>query len=81
MRAVMAERAAMSARVVAALVACAIAGLPAPASAVPLTVGEVANYAGADRQRMLENGAKSEGAPRARRSRRSSIASSRNIPS
>ena len=62
MRAVVAERAAMSARVVAALVACAIAGLPAPASAAPLTVGEVANYAGTDRQRVLENGAKSEGA-------------------
>lgn len=36
--------------------------LRAPALAAPATVAEIANYAGSDRQRMLETGAKAEGA-------------------
>ena len=45
---------------------CVIAGaapqaLLAPALAAPATVAEIANYAGSDRQRILEDGAKREG--------------------
>ena len=35
---------------------------PAPLAAAPATVAEIANYTGADRQQMLEEGAKREGA-------------------
>jgi iron(III) transport system substrate-binding protein len=45
--------------VLAALVYCAAS---LPASAAPATVSEIANYAGADRQRLLEQGARQEGA-------------------
>ena len=38
----------------------AVAALPAQAA--PVTVSEIANYAGADRQQMLEDGARREGA-------------------
>src|SRR5712691_7176868 len=62
MGAVVPERAAKRRWVVAGVVACGIAGLPAPASAAPATVGEIANYAGNDRQRILEDRAKMEGA-------------------
>src|SRR3977135_3105063 len=37
-----------------------VTALPAPAA--PKTVSEIANYAGADRQQMLEDGARREGA-------------------
>ena len=37
-------------------------GLMGPAVAAPATVAEIANYAGNDRQRILEDGAKTEGA-------------------
>jgi iron(III) transport system substrate-binding protein len=56
------ERVTMRKWVVAVVVACALAGLPAPASAAPVTVGEIANYAGNDRQKILEDRAKIEGA-------------------
>jgi iron(III) transport system substrate-binding protein len=46
---------------VAAAMACGIAGIPA-ALAAPATVAEIANYTGSDRQQMLEDGAKREGA-------------------
>jgi iron(III) transport system substrate-binding protein len=39
-----------------------IASLAVPAPAAPLTVAEIANHAGNDRQRLLENGAKAEAA-------------------
>src|SRR5882724_8997423 len=55
------RRVAMTTWVVAGVVACALAGLPALSSAAPATVGEIANYAGSDRQRILEDGAKIEG--------------------
>lgn len=58
----MPERAVKRSWVVAGMLACGIAGLPAPASAAPMTVGEIANYAGNDRQRILEDRAKMEGA-------------------
>jgi hypothetical protein len=54
-----AQRAAKGGQLVAALVAWAIVG-PSPASAAP-TVAELANYAGSDRQQVLEAGAKAEG--------------------
>jgi iron(III) transport system substrate-binding protein len=56
---VAAQRAAKGGQLVAALVAWAIVG-PSPASAAP-TVAELANYAGSDRQQVLEAGAKAEG--------------------
>jgi len=46
---------------IAGALACGIAGLAAPALTAPATVGEIATYAGNDRQRMLEDGARAEG--------------------
>jgi iron(III) transport system substrate-binding protein len=46
---------------VAAAMACAVGGISA-AAAAPTTVAEIANYTGQDRQQILEDGAKREGA-------------------
>jgi iron(III) transport system substrate-binding protein len=62
MRAAAPERVAMRRWIVAGVVACVLAGLSAPSSAAPATVGEIANYAGNDRQKILEDGAKGESA-------------------
>jgi iron(III) transport system substrate-binding protein len=42
--------------------ACAIGAFPVAVPAAPATVTEIANYSGSDRQRILEDGAKREGA-------------------
>ena len=42
--------------------ACAIGAFPLAVPAAPATVAEIANYSGSDRQRILEDGAKREGA-------------------
>src|SRR5260370_1340184 len=60
MGAVAPARAAMSRWVVAAAMACGIAVSAARAAAAP-TVAEIANYAGGDRQRVLEDRARTEG--------------------
>jgi len=62
MRAAAPERVAMRRWIIAGVVAYVLAGLPAPSSAAPATVGEIANYAGNDRQKILEDGAKGESA-------------------
>ena len=41
---------------------CGIAAFPLAVPAAPATVAEIANYSGSDRQRILEDGAKREGA-------------------
>ena len=46
---------------IAGALACGIAGLATPALTTPATVGEIATYAGNDRQRILEDGARAEG--------------------
>ena len=53
----------LSAKPLCALALCMAAFCvpPLPASAAPQTVAEIANYAGADRQQMLEAGARREG--------------------
>src|SRR5262249_29252108 len=56
------ERVAMRRWVIAGMAACVLASLPTPASAAPATVAEVANYAGNDRQKLLEDRAKVESA-------------------
>ncbi len=47
---------------IAALGAAVLAAWPDAATAQPKTVAEIANYTGADRQKLLEDGAKAEGA-------------------
>jgi hypothetical protein len=42
-------------------VACADVALAPPLRAAPATVADIANYAGRDRQQVLEGGAKQEG--------------------
>src|SRR5882672_4072260 len=44
-----------------AAIAAALAGWSVAATAQPRTVGEIANYTGPDRQKMLEEGARKEG--------------------
>jgi iron(III) transport system substrate-binding protein len=51
----------MISRATLSLLTLCVAALPAPAAA-PQTVSEIANYAGTDRQQLLEEGARREGA-------------------
>ena len=55
MRVVARERVAMRRWVIAGVAACWLGFLPAPSSAAPATVGEIANYVGSDRQKVLED--------------------------
>src|ERR1700676_5729934 len=56
-----ASRWAMAGALACGITGLVVQGLVVQALAAPATVAEIANYAGSDRQRILEDGAKQEG--------------------